>query len=538
MSILSHDFQGLAPAALFPKGSDLTVETLNRIVLEQFGIEDGFSKALLKEAEASALFYAANPGRRSDMRHLPFVTIDGADAKDFDDAVFAFADQSPDNPGGHYLYVAVADVAHFVRPGTLVDQEAYKRGFSVYLPNRAIPMLPPILSEDYCSLRPHEDRLAVVKCMRLSAEGEILDFHEERAVIQSRARLTYEQVDDYLCNSWHPRINEALYNNLDALHHAYQSLKEASLARDELNLEVCKTLANIDDLGRVADFTDVYKNDSRDLIEKMMIAAGSGAGQALSDYGSADVLYRVHGEPPQSRIAKVCGLRHNNDEITSLSSAELNDMLGRTTNSKYAASHMNATVLSILSRSRYSPQPRPHFGLALPLYAQVTSPIRRYADLIDQRGECYTYDLEAEGAASTDIDLNAAAAHLNIREEIVAKVHQEILQRCALAWLSGKAGQTVSAHIVTQNCQSIVLGINGCPIRLEAKPDTASRYGWATPSTYSHLRKWLDTATDSQKDHIPLTLNSACPLTASLSLDLKPWLQPQGPKQRILDICQ
>lgn len=330
---------------------------------------------------------AKDAAGRRDLTALPFVTIDGADARDFDDAVLA----EPRRRGGWRLRVAIADVAHYVAPGSAVDVEARRRGNSVYLPGRVVPMLPEALSNGICSLQPHRRRLAVVCDMQVSAAGRIGRFEFHDAVIESHARLTYEAVAEAFARPRGTRrrrgqgARPAYADSLAALFEAYGALRERREERGALDFDAREQDLELAD-GRIASLRPRQRNDAHRLIEEAMIAANVCAARHIDALGA---IYRVH-EPPtgekREQLAAALalgGIRLPSGELSSKGLRAA--MAGAAERSTLPSWLLETLVLRAMTQARYQPGNRGHFGLALARYVHFTSPIRRYADLVVHR---------------------------------------------------------------------------------------------------------------------------------------------------------
>ena len=363
------------------------------------GIPEDFSAEGL--ALADALPRVVQPGRfrsRTDLQALSLVTIDGADARDFDDAVYAEATAD----GGWRLVVAIADVAHYVKPGSALDNDAFERGNSVYLPDRVIPMLPESLSNGLCSLRPNEPRLSLVCDMRISRRGNIDGFEFYDAVICSWARLTYSQVSDYFTRNDPLPVDKdnsqalkagrtidatvaGVQSNVDELRKVFGALLKAREARGALEFETRTGVLSLHE-GRVRDIREVVRNDAHRLIEEAMISANVCAAKFISQQ-DAHALYRVH-EPPQASKADVMrdALAYVGIRVRDVPSdpKELATLLAPLAGRKDAWL-LYSLILRSMSQARYQPENCGHFGLALTDYMHFTSPIRRYPDLIVHR---------------------------------------------------------------------------------------------------------------------------------------------------------
>ena len=261
------------------------------------GLPVDFSDEALAEAEQMA---APGLDARSDLRALPLVTIDGADARDFDDAVWAEADSAPDNPGGWRAVVAIADVAHFVRPGSALDKAARERGNSAYFPDRVVPMLPEALSAGLCSLKPGEDRACLAAHLQIDAEGTVRDWRFERALMRSAARLTYDSVQEAVERGASGR-EEPVQAAIPALYGVYSALRAARERRGALDLDLPERVVTLTDDGAVAHIGFARRFDSHRLIEELMIAANVAAASAL-EAKHMPFMYRVHDRPDTAKL--------------------------------------------------------------------------------------------------------------------------------------------------------------------------------------------------------------------------------------------
>ena len=323
--------------------------------------------------------------QRVDLRALPFVTIDGEDARDFDDAVYCEARPR----GGYRLLVAIADVAHYVHPESALDQEAARRGTSVYFPGHVIPMLPEVLSNGLCSLRPDEDRLALVCDMTISQMGKLSGYHFSEAVIRSRARLTYTQVAGLL--SGQSPVGMPYFNTRDAdlnrLYSLYKLLLDERGRRGALEFDSTDIDFRYDDQGHIATIEPSVRNDAHRIIEECMLCANVAAARLLSRQ-ERPALYRVH-EPPdvdrseQLRTFLACfGIHLTFGEEPQPSDFQRAiDSVSRLKNSQV----LQTVILRTMNQAVYQSNNRGHFGLNYTRYAHFTSPIRRYPDLLLHR---------------------------------------------------------------------------------------------------------------------------------------------------------
>lgn len=356
------------------------------IAIHSHGLPFEFPDKAVKEAEAfgAAVSAAAKRGRE-DLRELPLVTIDGEDARDFDDAVFCEKGR-----GGWRLIVAIADVASYVEPESALDQEAQHRGTSVYFPNRVIPMLPEALSNGLCSLNPRVDRLCLCCEMRVDEEGKVTRARFFEGLMRSAARLTYTKVAAYLANptmSHEPDLM-AVGPQLLQLHAVFKVLLAARLQRGAMDFDAPEIKVRFGTDGRIAAFVEQQRNDAHRLIEECMVAANVQAARFLKKH-RIPTLYRVHGKPEEDRLEQLRQfLKGFNIELPTDREIEPKDLSAVL--SKIAANdeaHLIQTVIiRSLPQAVYQPGNVGHFGLALPEYAHFTSPIRRYPDLMVHRG--------------------------------------------------------------------------------------------------------------------------------------------------------
>jgi ribonuclease R len=325
---------------------------------------------------------------RIDLREMPFVTIDGEDARDFDDAVYC----RKRTLGGWRVYVAIADVSHYVRTGTALDTEAHRRATSVYFPERVIPMLPEAISNGLCSLNPHVDRLVMVCEMTISSKGKLSGYEFYEGLIHSHARLTYTKVgamldsDDEQCLALRQEYNHVV-KPVDQLHKLYSALRSARDARGAIDFETQETRIIFGEDRKITDIVPVHRNDAHKLIEECMLAANVSTAKFLAKH-KLDGLFRVHKGPKPSKLENLRGflgemglsLPGGEEPKPKHYQALLSSIKGR------PDAHLVQTVmLRSLSQAVYTPENEGHFGLGYDAYAHFTSPIRRYPDLLVHR---------------------------------------------------------------------------------------------------------------------------------------------------------
>jgi ribonuclease R len=326
---------------------------------------------------------------RSDLRHLPFVTIDGEDARDFDDAVYCEKRKS----GGWSLYVAIADVSHYVVPGSALDQEAQERGTSVYFPGHVVPMLPEVLSNGLCSLNPHVDRLVMVCEMAISRTGKISVYKFSEGIINSHARLTYNQVGALLASPDQglgkqvAKNHRAVVPHIHALHQLYATLRTARTKRGSIDFEKQEVQFKFTEGRKIDQIVPVIRNDAHKMIEEFMLCANVATAQFLEKL-NLPALYRVHEGPAEKKLTNL--REFLSERGLNLSGGDKPtpahyDLLLRSINERKDAQVIRMMMLRSLSQAEYSADNQGHFGLAYPAYAHFTSPIRRYPDLLVHR---------------------------------------------------------------------------------------------------------------------------------------------------------
>ena len=380
------------------------------MVAARFAIPTGFDPDAEQEASA-----CGPPGssRREDLTGLPFVTVDGEDAKDFDDAVAAAGTAD----GGYRAYVAIADVAHYVRPGGALDRAARMRGNSVYLPGQTFPMLPEALSNGWCSLLPGVPRGAVVAELDIDAGGELTRSAFRRALVRSRARLTYDALEDAARSGTNPPGIER--RHLEALYGAFRLLRTARRKRGALDIRSEEPSVTLDAAtGDVSRFATVRQLDSHRLVEAFMVLANTAVARQLMQR-EVPFLYRVHDAPSVSRLR---ALRDDLRALTGRSHALTGPAGGRRLQDLLegarGARHEEAVHLAVLraqSQAEYSPDNIGHFGLGLRHYAHFTSPIRRYSDLTVHRALLHTLGLERRPVPDAD-ELRALGGDLSSKQ--------------------------------------------------------------------------------------------------------------------------
>jgi ribonuclease R len=421
-------------------GNPADPRVLTHAAIETFALPGAWPGPVLSAADGlPSQVTARDREGRVDVRDLPLVTIDGEDARDFDDAVCALPAD-----GGYRVLVAIADVGHYVRHGDVIDAEARRRGTSVYFPDRVVPMLPESLSNGLCSLNPAVDRLCMVCDMQLDAEGRVRGSRFYRAVMHSRARLTYNQVQAWRDGEPVPPAVAALGTELGHLYGAYQCLARARAARGALDLDLPETKIVVDADGNIGAVVPRLRVDAHRLIEECMIAANVEAARFLRRH-RLPTLFRVHEGPEEKKFedlrVMLQGLGFPLPDSAQRQPRELNRILGRLRDRPDFALLATA-VLRSMSQAVYQPANTGHFGLALGCYAHFTSPIRRYPDLVVHRGIAHVLAKAKPGSFPLD---GPAAEHLgrttSMQERRADEATRHVEARCKCLALVSRIGE-------------------------------------------------------------------------------------------------
>jgi len=433
--------------------------TISLISIAANDIPVEFPEAAAREAEHAK---AAPLGDRLDLRQVPLVTIDGEDARDFDDAVFAEPD--PDHAGGWHILVAIADVAWYVRPDKPLDRAAYRRGTSVYFPDRVVPMLPEQLSNHWCSLVPKQDRPVLVAEMWIDAEGHLKKHRFHRAMMRSAARLTYKRVQAAMDGHPDPETQALLDPVIKPLYGAFRVLLAAREKRGALDLDLPERLVALGDDGRIAEIGVRERLDSHKLIEEFMVLANVAAAQAL-EQRHMPCLYRVHDQPD---AAKLESLREFLGTLgiaiplgQRLRPADLNRVL-HAIEGKPVARLVNETILRSQSQAVYSPNNLGHFGLALSRYAHFTSPIRRFPDLIVHRALISAFGLGEGGLPEHDKSrFEEFGEHLSMCERRAVAAERGAMDRYVAAYMAAHVGATFAGRVTSVTRFGLFVSLDG-----------------------------------------------------------------------------
>ncbi|MEH6469197.1 MAG: ribonuclease R [Porticoccus sp.] len=377
------------------------------IAIHNYGIPCDWPDAVLSEAEAIPSDVPEEDAQhRVDLRHLPFVTIDGEDARDFDDAVYC----EPRSRGGWKLYVAIADVSHYVAVDSPLDREAYQRGNSVYFPQHVVPMLPEKLSNGLCSLNPHLDRLTMVCEMSLDSSAQVTKFQFYEGIIHSHARLIYTQVAGMIAqrgdkNSGVRKQFHAVVSHIDHLYELYLKLRQSRDIRGAIDFETQETRILFDAERKIQQIIPADRTEAHKLIEECMLCANVCAA-ALLDKNKLPGLYRVHEGPRQEKLDNLreflgelgLGLPGGDDPTPKDFQRVLSQVAGRPD-----ASVIQTVILRSMNRAAYEPENNGHFGLNYPAYTHFTSPIRRYPDLLIHRAIRYLIRRKARATSAKKV---------------------------------------------------------------------------------------------------------------------------------------
>ena len=428
-------------------GDPSAPRAVSLIAIHQHGIPDNFPDDVLAEAER---LKPAPLGQREDLRALPFVTIDPSDARDHDDACYAHPDDDPANPGGHVLWVAIADVAHYVTPGSKIDREARTRGNSSYFPDRVVPMLPERLSADLCSLHEGVARAVIAVRMVVDAEGSKISHRFTRAMITSRASLSYEEVQAAQDGQPNDRCAALLDEVIAPLYAGYTALKAARAARQPLDLDLPERKIELSEDGEVVSIALKERFDAHRLIEEFMVLANVAAAEELIRL-RRPLLFRVHEEPSLEKldalreVAQASGFTLAKGQV--LHTRHLNRLLAQAEGTEFDEL-LNITTLRSMQQAYYAPENFGHFGLALRNYAHFTSPIRRYSDLIVHRALVLGHGWGKDGLSLEDIEaLEETAQHISETERRSMAAERDTTDRYLAAYLSERVGSEFPGRI-------------------------------------------------------------------------------------------
>ena len=429
-------------------GDPLAPRAFSLIAIHKHGIPFAFPEEAIEDAGAAAKLPLSEE-MREDLRHVPIVAIDPADARDHDDAIWA----EPDGQGGFRAIVAIADVSFYVRPGSQIDREARKRGNSVYFPDRVVPMLPEVLSADVCSLRQDEDRAAMVCHLAIDGNGHVTSWRFTRAIVRIAGNIAYEDAQAQIDAGTAPEHLRHLWD-------AWKLLAEARHKRDPLELDMPERRVVLDEKGRIAEIAVRERLDAHRVVEDFMIAANVAAAKALESK-AAPVVYRLHEPPSREKLVALKDYLATFDRKLALGQVItpglFNRMLKDIGDEGERLLIMEA-VLRSQTQAYYGQRNMGHFGLALGSYAHFTSPIRRYSDLLVHRALVDAFGLE-QPAPKGDIpafsglsdrdrdDLGKISEAISDTERRAMAAERETIDRYVAAWLSARVGEVFDTRI-------------------------------------------------------------------------------------------
>lgn len=418
------------------------------IAIHQHGIPDAFPDEVIEAADKAKPMGLSG---REDLRDLPLVTIDPADARDHDDAVYAAPDDATDNPGGHVVWVVIADVAAYVRPDTVIDREARKRGNSTYFPDRVVPMLPDRLSGDLCSLHEGVPRPALACRMVFDADGNKRRHSFHRVLMRSAASLTYE--DAQAVENGEPASDKAQMLADSVIHPLFAAYRAAAAARDRrqpLALDLPERRIMLSDEGKVSSVAFRDRMDAHRMIEEFMVMANVCAAETLISK-RRPLLFRVHEEPDPDKLealretAQASGLVLAKGQV--LKTAHLNRLLEQASGTDQAEL-INLSTLRSMTQAYYTPDNLGHFGLALRCYAHFTSPIRRYADLVVHRALVTAHGWGDDGLSPAEEEvLEKTAQHISDTERRSMSAERDTTDRYLASFLSERVGSEMTGRI-------------------------------------------------------------------------------------------
>jgi ribonuclease R len=423
-------------------GERLQPSLLVEMAIASHDLPHDWPDAVIRDAaQVEPQVTAAEREGRVDLRSLPLVTIDGADARDFDDAVFA----EPKRGGGYRLVVAIADVSHYVKVGSALDKEAYERSTSTYFPGFVVPMLPETLSNGICSLNPKVERLCMVCDMVINEEGEVVRSKFYNAVMRSHARLTYDRVWQAIgLNDADARHELAdVMPQIEHLHGLYKLMAAQRKRRGAIDFETPEVKFRLDQRGEVESMGATERNDAHKLIEECMIAANVQAALFL-EKKKIPALFRAHEPPPAEKYEDLQNFlrefKLRMPPVEEVTPGDYADIL-RLVHDRPERELIQSVLLRSQSMAAYQPDNRGHFGLALEAYAHFTSPIRRYPDLLVHRAIRYAIAGGKPTAYSyTPSEMAAMAVHCSQRERRAEEAERDVDERFKCAWMSKHVG--------------------------------------------------------------------------------------------------
>ncbi|HST95062.1 MAG TPA: ribonuclease R [Microvirga sp.] len=521
-TVVKHGRIGLAHAKVKERlGSVKSEKAISLIAIYAHNIPNVFPKDVLAEAEnAEPVTFAG----REDWRDLPLVTIDPPDAKDHDDAVHAVRDEDPGNQGGFIVTVAIADVAAYVRPGSALDREAQERGNSVYFPDRVVPMLPERISNDLCSLRPHEPRPALAVRMVIGSDGRKKSHSFHRVMMRSAAKLSYQQAQAAIDGRPDETTGPILDSILKPLWAAYATVKKARDVREPLDLDLPERKIVLKPDGTVDRVLVPERLEAHRLIEEFMILANVAAAETL-EKADSDLIYRVHDEPSLEKMRSLSEVLASIGLKLPTQGALKPELFNRILRSVEGSEHrlfINEVVLRSQSQAEYSAENYGHFGLNLRRYAHFTSPIRRYADLVVHRALIAALKLGKDGLRpdTTRAELIEISARISAAERRAMAAERETIDRLIAHFLADRIGATFNGQIsgVTKAGLFIKLDETGADGFVPAATIGADYYAF-DERTHS-MRGERTGETYRLGDKVEVKLVEAAPVAGALRFEL------------------
>lgn len=516
-------------------GSMNSEKAISMIALHAHSIPHVFPKAVIDESEA---VQEATTKGREDWRDLPLITIDPADAKDHDDAVYAQADSDPDNKAGWIVTVAIADVAAYVTPGSALDREAHLRGNSVYFPDRVIPMLPERISNNLCSLREGENRPAMAVRMIFDNDGRKKSHTFHRVLMRSAAKLSYQQAQAAIDGTPDEKTGPLLEPILKPLYEAYAALKRGREAREPLELDLPERKILLKPDGTVDRVLVPERLDAHKLIEECMIQANVAAAETL-EQKRTPLLYRIHDASSPEKLEALRDFLSTLDiklpKAGNLRPSHFNGILGRVKGTPHA-DLVNEVVLRSQSQAEYAPGNIGHFGLNLRRYGHFTSPIRRYADLIVHRGLIRALGFGDDGLPeSVEPKLEAIGSEISAAERRAMAAERDTKDRLIAHWLVDHVGAEFPGRIagVVKSGMFVRLNESGADGFVPASTIGQDYYHY---DEKTHALVGRSTGETYQLgDKVQVRLVEAAPLAGSLRFEVLSDGQkrkPGGPKGR------
>lgn len=522
-------------------GDPFEPRSFSLIAIHKLGIPHVFGDDVIEEAERVAKLDLGKG--REDLRHLPIVAIDPADARDHDDAVWAAPDDDPKNAGGWKAIVAIADVSFYVRPGSALDREARKRGNSVYFPDRVVPMLPETLSADMCSLKEGVDRAAMACHLTIAKDGTLKDWRFTRAVVRLAANIAYEDAQAAIDATREKKIEVSsspcdlnpadltthgvdpalVQNALQPLWACWKALYAAREKRAPLDLDLPERQISLDEKGRILSVAPRERLDAHKLIEDYMIAANVAAAKALEGK-KAPVMYRVHEPPAREKLValkeylKTFGVEFALGQVVRPDT--FNHVIHRVGEADFKPQIMEQ-ILRTQTQAYYAPANMGHFGLALGSYGHFTSPIRRYADLVVHRSLVTAFGLGDGGLTPDEAStMERTGEHISLLERRAMEAERDTTDRYVAAYLSERVGQIMDVRITgVQNFGffATVEGLGGdglVPVR-----DLGGEYFRYDEATHSLTGEDSETVYASGQ-RLQLRLAEANPVNGALRFEL------------------